>query len=369
MKKVLIFLVIAGLAAGAWFWFKPRAAGEAAEEKPVAKVETAPISHQVITQTLDLFGNIAAAPSGDQAVAAPFDCVIRAIHTSTGAPVAAGDLLLEIGPSPDTELQLESARSAFVLATKALAATQERYDLKLANSQELLTAQQAEQDAKAKITSFEKRGLGGDGKIIAASAGMVSKFEASIGSLITAGTALITITTGDRLEARLGIEAADVTQAKPGQTATLVSVNRPRVEPVKSSVRVVAATIDPASGSAEVRVSVPAGAALMPGEHVIGSIELQSKEALVVPRSAVLPDGERQIVFTVKDGKAVRHEVQTGITSGDLVEIGGGDLNTGDLVVTLGNYELTDGMAVHTGDDAEAKSGKETKDGKEEAKP
>jgi len=368
MKKVLIFLVIVGFAAGAWFLFRSRSASEAAEEKPVAKVETAPIKRQVITQTLDLFGMIAPAPSGDQVVAAPFDCVIHAVHTSTGAPVAAGDLLLEIGPSPDTELQLESARSAFVLATKTLAATQERYDLKLANSQDLLAAQQAEQDAKAKIASFGKRGLGGDGKIIAASAGTVSKYEADAGSLITAGTALITITTEDRLEARLGIEAGDVPQAKPGQTATLVSVNRSKAEPVKSSVRMVTATIDPASGSAEVRVSVPAGAGLLPGEHVIGSIELLSKETLVAPRNAVLPDEEHQIVFTVKDGKAVRHEVQVGITSGDLVEIGGGNLNTGDLVVTLGNYELTEGMAVQTGT-AEAKSEKETKDGKEEAKP
>jgi hypothetical protein len=35
-----------------------------------------------------------------------------------------------------------------------------------------------------------------------------------------------------------------------------------------------------------------------------------------------------------------------GIASGDRVEVTGADLHAGDLVVTLGNYELTDGMAV-----------------------
>jgi len=370
MKKVLIFLVIAGLAAGTWFLLRPHAAGEATEEKPVAKVETTPIKRQIITQTLDLFGGIASAPSGDQVTAAPFDCMIRTVHASAGAHVSAGDLLLEITPSPDAELQLESARSTFTLATKALAATQERYDLKLANSQDLLAAQQAELDAKSKVASFEKRGLGGDGKIIASNSGTVCKCEMNPGTLVTVGTALITVTTESQLEARLGIEVNDVDQAKPGQTATLASINRPKAEPVKSTVRVVTANIDPASGSAEVRVPVPVGALLMAGEHVIGSIELQSKEALVVPRSAVLPDEEHQVVFTVKDGKASRHEVQVGITSGDLVEISGGNLNTGDLVVTLGNYELSDGMAVQSGATA-AKSAddKEEKSAKTEAKP
>ena len=370
MKKVLILLVIAGLAAGSWFLLRPHATDEATEEKPVAKVETTPIKRQVITQSLDLFGIIASAPSGDQVVAAPFDCVIRAIHASTGAHVATGDLLLEIAPSPDTELQLESTRSAFALATKALAATQERYDLKLANSQDLLAAQQAEQEAKAKIASFEKRGLGGEGKIVATNAGTVSKLELATGALITTGTALITLSTDNQLEARLGIEANNVDQAKPGQLATLTSINRPKAEPVKSNVRIVGASFDPANASAEVHVPVPSGATLMPGEHVIGSIELQSKEALVIPRSAVLPNEEHQIVFTVKDGKAIRHEVQVGITSGDLVEISGGNLNTGDLVVTLGNYELTDGMAVQTSANEHNEADKkDAKNAKEEAKP
>jgi RND family efflux transporter MFP subunit len=370
MKKFLIFLSIAVVAAGAWFRLRSPAADEATEAAPVAKVETAPIKHQAITQTLDLFGIIGAAPSGDQVIAAPFDCVIRAVHATTGAHIAAGDLLLEIGPSPDAELQLESARSALTLAAKGLAATQERYELKLANSQDLLTAQQAEQDARSKMASFEKRGLGGDGKIVAANTGLVSKLELSTGSLVPGGTALITITTDEQLEARLGIEADDVAQARPGQTATLVSINRPKAEPVKSIVRIVTASIDPAGGSAEVRVPVPAGSFLMPGEHVIGSIELQSKEALVVPRSAVLPEEMHQVIFTVKEGKASRHEIQIGITSGDLVEISGANLNTGDQVVTLGNYELTDGMAVETGVPApKAADEKETTSGKEGAKP
>src|SRR6266496_998150 len=116
MKKALVFMAIAGVAVGAWFWLRPQAGDDATEAKLVATVETTPLRRQVIVQTLDLFGVVSSSPSGDQLVAAPFDCVIRAIHATTGAHVAAGELLLEITPSPDAELQLESARSALALA-------------------------------------------------------------------------------------------------------------------------------------------------------------------------------------------------------------------------------------------------------------
>jgi hypothetical protein len=97
--------------------------------------------------------------------------------------------------------------------------------------------------------------------------------------------------------------------------------------------------------------------------------------ALVVPRSAVLPDEDnKQVLFTVKDGKAVRHEVDVGITAGDLVEVTASGLNAGDAVVTLGNYELTDGMSIQAAekdtqgqvanskDDADEKSSDGAKD-------
>jgi hypothetical protein len=62
-------------------------------------------------------------------------------------------------------------------------------------------------------------------------------------------------------------------------------------------------------------------------------------------------------MFTVKNGKAVRHEVNVGITSGDSVEVSADDLAAGDAVVTLGNYELDDGMAIQAPEKAEKDAG------------
>jgi multidrug efflux pump subunit AcrA (membrane-fusion protein) len=130
---------------------------------------------------------------------------------------------------------------------------------------------------------------------------------------------------------------------------TLVSVNRADSEKVSSTVRSVGQGFDSTTGAAEIRVPLPAGASLHLGEHVQASIAVEKKEeALVAPRSAVLPDGNAHVLFTVKNGRAVRHEVTLGIASGDLVEVNGAGLRAGDIVVVLGNYELTDGMMVQT---------------------
>ena len=367
MKKILLSLLVVAVLVGGWFFWKHRSAAAAEEtaEKPAAKVEVATLKRQEISQTLGAFGVVAAAPSGDQTVAATYECVVRSVTAATGAAVNIGDVLLEIDPSPESKLALESARSASALATKSLAAVQQRYDLKLATNQDLFAAQQADLDARLKVASLEARGAGGDGKIVASVAGIVSKLEVTAGAIVPAGTLLVSVSSSEKFEVKLGVEAADLAQLTEGQPVTLLSAARSEVEAVTSTIRVVGKALDATTGAAEVRVPVPGNAELFLGEHVKASIELQKKEALVAPRSAVLPDDEKQILFTVKDGKAVKHEVKLGITSDDLVEVISKDLHEGDVVVALGNYELEDGMAVQP---AEKKAEKDEA-AKDEKKP
>jgi membrane fusion protein (multidrug efflux system) len=348
-SKIVLAVVLVLIVAG-WYCYRHFAAsGAEGEATPAAKVETTPLQRQAIAETLNVFGVIGSAPSAEATSAAPYDCVIRKINVGVGAPVAAGDVLMEIDPSPDTKLQLDSARSLQAMADKALAATQERYDLKLATNQDLLAAQQAADDARFKLASFAARGLGGDGKVTASAAGVVSKLDLQAGSFAAAGTLLLAVAAGDHLEARLGVEVADIGRVSPGQAVVLISANRPDAAPVQSVVRVAGGTIDATTGAAEVRAPLPAVAPLYVGEHVSATIEVKKEMAVfVVPRSAVLPADNKFVLFTVKNGKAVRHEVKVGITSGDLVEVIADDLVVGDAVVTLGNYELDDGMAIQS---------------------
>ena len=347
-RRVITCAVTVVVLVGGLLWYLHRTAGDnESEAKPTARVTLAQLQAGPIAQTVQAYGVVESAPGTEQVIPAPFDCLVRAVHVTTGTPVSPGDVLLEISPSPDSQLLLETARSALVVAEKTLSATQERFDLKLATSQDLIVAQQAEADARARADSLKHRGLGQDGVIRALAPGVVARVDATRGSQILMGAPMVTVATAQGREARLGVEGADRLLVSRNQLATLTSSERPDPVAVDSRVRSVGAALDVATGSLEVRVPVPATAALLLGEHVRGSIEVAlHPAALVVPRSAVLPDGEAQVLFTVKDHKAVRHEVRLGIANADRLEVLAKDLKAGDAIVVSGNYELTDGMAV-----------------------
>lgn len=347
MKKIVVVLLVLALGAGAWYWYKITSPGGTEEEiTPTAQVVVAPLQRKAISAFVTAYGLVQPSPSGSRAISLAYDCVVQRVETGIGARVRRGDVLLRVVPSPDARLELDSARSVEALAKKGLAATRERYDLKLATSQDLLTAEQALQDAKIRLASYETRGEAGDGLIVAPVTGIVTKLDAQPGMLLTAGTPLATVGDTNDLEADLMIEAGDAAEVKPGQTVTLESASRPAAAPVSSRVRLVGAMVDLTTGSTDVRVPLPPTAGWLPGEHVRAQIEVRTDTGFVVPRDAVLPEGGEEVLYTVKDQKAVKHEVEVGITNAAWTEIRSKELAVGDPVVVVGNYELDDGMAV-----------------------
>jgi len=352
------------VAAGLGLWLLVRPANEAAdaEQKPVAQVQVVPLKMAKIVDSVLAFGTIESSPSGARSVALGYDAVVTRVAVSQGATVGKDDLLLEVAGSPDAQLAVASARSAAKLAEQALQATRQRFDLKLATSQELLSAQQADDDARARLASIEARGQSGDGRILASEPGIVTKIDAQTGQVFPAGTSLLSVAGISLLEARLGVEPADASRVRVGQQVGLSAANRPDAPEATGTIRQVGAAVDPVSGTVDVRVTLPAGGGWLSGEHVRASVHVDEKTALVAPRAAVLPEDEGQMLFTVKDGKAVKHVVEVGITSDSNVEVSGKDLKPGDPAVVVGNYELEDGMAVDL-------SGPEPKPAGDEAKP
>ena len=67
--------------------------------------------------------------------------------------------------------------------------------------------------------------------------------------------------------------------------------------------------------------------------------------ALVVPKDAVIPVSDGHIVYLFKNGKAMRRNISLGqaVASGFIVRSG---LQDGDIVVTRGNEQLSDGIHI-----------------------
>ena len=81
-----------------------------------------------------------------------------------------------------------------------------------------------------------------------------------------------------------------------------------------------------------------ADAVLKPGTFVDVEIDVPLGQRLAVPESAVLPTGERTVVFVdLGDGRIAPRTVELGARSGDWYEVRSG-LKAGDVVVTSGNF-------------------------------
>ena len=85
--------------------------------------------------------------------------------------------------------------------------------------------------------------------------------------------------------------------------------------------------------------------ALKPGFQVIMEIETDQKQANVLSIDALYDDGDQPHVYIVKDGKAIKKNVQTGITSGTRIEILKG-ISKEDQVIINGPNSIKDGMEV-----------------------
>ena len=141
----------------------------------------------------------------------------------------------------------------------------------------------------------------------------------------------------------VGVEPGEVARVRPGMEvniAPVFGVGRQSIGRVTQ----VFGMINPQTQFVDVLVQLP-DAALIPGTRVRTEIRIDQQTGWTVPRSAVLSDAQGSYIFQVHDGKAHRVNVKTGLEHGGLVLVQGA-FASGEPVVSLGNYELRDGMAV-----------------------
>ena len=193
---------------------------------------------------------------------------------------------------------------------------------------------------------MKEQGIGAHRKMRADTAGLISRVHVQEGAIVPAGNPLMEIVSKNRLEARLGVEPGDLGKVKTDQAVLLTLVNVPVAPGVTGRIRETSRSVNPATRLVDVFVSLPASAQFMLGESISGQITIASALGLIVPRRAVLPEDGHYVIFTVKNGQAVKHTVQLGLGDREEVQVIGTGLQAENMVVVLGNYELKDGMAV-----------------------
>jgi membrane fusion protein, multidrug efflux system len=324
---------------------KPQGEEESAEKS--TQVQLAAIENKAITEAVRTFGTVVPQAGKIASINVPFETVVRHVLVARGQSLQPGDLLIQISASPAAELQFRQAQSAKELAQAELDQAEKQFGLKLATNKDLSEAQKAARDAQLTLECLQQQGVNTITELRAKSPCYVDKVNVQDGQLVAAGTSLVDLIRGEDLEVKLGVRPEALDNIQAGQPVSLYTDSF-STGPIPGQVRLVTHEVDPGTGLVEVFVGVSPEQHLhlLIGAYVRGEIETRRDDALVAPKSAVLPEGDDFYLFTVADKKAVKHTVKLGIQTPTEVEVLSPELKAGDQVVTVGNYELTDGATV-----------------------
>lgn len=179
--------------------------------------------------------------------------------------------------------------------------------------------------------------------------GQVGLREVSVGEVVNAGQALVTLVRLDPIEVDFSVPEGLLPKLQRGQRIR-VEVDAYPGDTFGGEVVAIDPVVDPNSRSAKLRARIgnPDGR-LRPGQFAKLQLDVggASANALLVPEQALMQDGQTRFVYTVVDGKAKRTEVKTGTRTPGFVQVTEG-LKAGDVVITAGQAKpmMRDGVPV-----------------------
>ncbi|MBB4131703.1 efflux RND transporter periplasmic adaptor subunit [Xanthomonas sp. 3075] len=316
---------------------------KAAEEKKAVDavpVEIAKAARRAVAASYT--GTAALEPRAEAQVVAKTSGVALSVMVEEGQKVAAGQALVRLDPDrahlavAQSEAQLRKLENSYRRATQLV-------------GQQLVSAADVDQlkfdvensRAQHRLASLELSYT----TVQAPISGVIASRSIKTGNFVQINTPIFRIVDDSQLEATLNVPERELATLKSGQPVTLLADALPGQQFIGKVDRI-APVVDSGSGTFRVICAFGQGAeALQPG--MFGRIRIdydQRKDALVIPRLALLDDGD-PAVFVVRNGKASRVPVKLGYAEGPWLEVRQG-LKEGDQVVTAGKVALRDGTAV-----------------------
>ncbi len=309
------------------------------ERRQEIGVTTAKVEKRTIGGSIETNGVVAEDEGRLNAVNAKFAGYIEKLYVDrTGQPVRRGRPLLSVY-SPDlvaTErellLALDNARrlssgsaQAATDASALLSATRQRLRLWDIPDSEI---QRIEKSGQVSRT------LTLDSPV----SGVVLKKDAVAGLAITPGMPLYTIADLSIVWVLADVYQSEMPMAAPGNAA-VVSASFLAGESFRGRIDFVYPTLTDETRTIKVRLVIPNPKGLLkPGMFVRVSLSGKGREALAIPRSALIQTGERQIAFVEQSaGVFAPREVKTGAQAKDFIEVLSG-LSPGETVVTSANF-------------------------------
>jgi RND family efflux transporter MFP subunit len=365
-KRTLLFgVAVLALVGGAVLLHNNWPAERAAARPPnranqAVPVEVAKAVRKRVPVRIDALGTVT--PIASVAIKARVDTAIVGVHFKDGARVAKGDLLFTLD-CRQIEADMKRVQAVIDGAQATLAEAQRdvvRYtELAARNATPIVTLNKAHtlvnvSKATAESNRAQLENLKvqlGFCSIRAPISGRISMAHVKVGNFVRQAdsTPMATINQMSPVYVSFTVpqnELPEIRQALAAKSASIEAIVPGTKQRSAGQVSMIENTIDPATGMATLRATMPnTDELLWPGTLVAAEMTLGSEEAVVVPTNAVQVSQTGNFVFVVKGNVAhVRQVVLERQFEGETMIKSG--LAPGDIVVTDGQLRLRNGSHV-----------------------
>ena len=353
----LVLIGVIVLARG--FWTTDGAA--ARSQVRTVPVETATAVRKIMPVRLSALGNVT--PIASVAIKTQVDTTITAVHFRDGAHVEKGDLLFTLdcrqieADMKRVQAVIDGAQATLEQALRDV----ERYtDLVARNATPIVTLNNAQTTVNVSRATAEsnraqlenlKVQLGFCG-IRASISGRISMASVKVGNFVRQADTAPMATINQMVPVYVTFTVPqktlpDIRKAIAAETATVEAIIPGEDKRASGQVTMIENTVDPATGMATVRATMPNKEELLwPGTLITTDMTLRSEDGIVVPSNAVQVSQAGTFVFIVKDGLAQKQDVKVERQIGTESVIASG-LNGGETVVTEGQLLLSNGTRVN----------------------
>jgi RND family efflux transporter MFP subunit len=308
---------------------------------PPVPITLAEVTRESVSRPVTATGSFG--PKDEISLSFKIGGIVSRLSVDEGDVVSRGTVIASLDLR-EIEAQLTKAKTGFDKATRdltrirALHADSVTTLAQLQDAESALAAAQADRDAAQVNRDYAV--------ITAPVSGRVLRRRVQPGALVAPGQEVISLGSDSRGRVvRIGVPDRDAVRLAVGQSAQVTFDATPGTT-YTGRVSQRGAATDPRTGMVSVEITVTGADALPAGTVANVSIAVPSTTdvTLVPVESIIEADGDSATVYSMKDGRAVRHSVHILFVNGARVAVEG--LDNVQRVVQNGAAYLTDSAAV-----------------------
>jgi membrane fusion protein, multidrug efflux system len=344
-KAITTLVVLAAAALAAWIWFGTGTPTEApqrvaaADRPPVAVVTVEAVERDMVDE-VEALGTTRAREAIE--ITPRISSVITAIRFREGQFVDAGEVLVELDNAEEranlaeAEATVIDSRAQFRRARELLASK----TVSESQVQQLEATMNADEARlRAAQARFEQT------LVRAPFAGKVGLRQISPGSLVSPGVIITTLDDLSSVRLDFTVPESFLGVLTPGLEISARSVAFEGRE-FGGEVATINTRVDPVTRAVTIRADLPNDDGLLkPGMFLTVRLAGQTRPRIIIPEAALVPEGDRQHVYLVRDERAWRTDVTVGRRLLGEVEILEG-VDAGDRVVVEGTQKVANGGRV-----------------------